>query len=554
MPKLVIDGREVEFEDGMTVLEVARTAGIEIPTLCFREGCRPETSCLVCVVRINAGRTLRPSCATMAVDGMVVDSETEEIKAARRMALELLLGDHLGDCVGPCQTICPAHMDIPAMIRLISAGRMDEAVAKVKERIPIPAVLGRICPELCEKGCRRKDVDSPVAIRLLKRWVGDYDLAQSVPYRPECRPSSGRRVAIIGAGPTGLSAAYYLARDGHCCVVLDEGQAPGGKLRDGVSRQALPGQVLQGEIDTILQLGIELRPGTRVGRDVALERLCEEFDAVVVATGETHLNEGHLLGMPFEQDRLVVDKVTHMTPTPGLFVASSALKPSRHAVRAVAAGAAVARSASVYLGARADREPERPYTVRMGKLQGDELARFAEGSPAYDRITPSGGEQAGFAPQEAQAEAERCLHCDCAGLADCRLRHWAMRYQASPTRYREGQGQFERITTHPDVIYEPGKCIACGLCVQITQAAGADLGLTFIGRGFDVRVGVPFDEAMSAGLGEVARQCVEACPTGALVMRPGAGEAPKPAGAPSPAPGEADDSSRHNSESRDRLT
>ena len=110
--RLTIDGRPVAAPVGASLVAAARLAGIEIPTLCHREGCEPETSCLVCVVRVDGSPRLVPACATTVAEGMTVESETDEIRAARRMALELLLGDHAGDCVAPCQMACPAGMDL----------------------------------------------------------------------------------------------------------------------------------------------------------------------------------------------------------------------------------------------------------------------------------------------------------------------------------------------------------------------------------------------------------------------------------------------------------
>ena len=286
MPRIVIDGVEVQVEEGATILEAARKAGLEIPTLCYRAGLPACTSCLTCVVKVDGADRLLPSCATAAREGMVVESETDQVRKARRMALELLLGDHLGDCLGPCQVACPAHMDIPTMIRQIADGRLADAIATVKEHIPLPAALGRICPELCEKACRRGAHDAPLAIRLLKRHVADVDLASDRPYTPICAPASGKRVAVIGAGPAGLSAAYYLLRDGHEVAVLDEREQPGGMLRYGVSEERLPRGVLDAEIGLIEQLGAQFCPARRVGTDVSLEELRQEFDAVLLAIGE----------------------------------------------------------------------------------------------------------------------------------------------------------------------------------------------------------------------------------------------------------------------------
>ncbi len=160
MPKITIDNKRIDVESGVTIIDAARKAGVTIPTLCHRDGHPPLTSCMLCVVKVNGGERLLPACATPVVDGMVVESDCADVHGARRAALELLLGDHLGDCVGPCQTVCPAHMDIPTMIRQIAAGKLHEALITVKRHIALPAVLGRICPELCEKGCRRAQWDS----------------------------------------------------------------------------------------------------------------------------------------------------------------------------------------------------------------------------------------------------------------------------------------------------------------------------------------------------------------------------------------------------------
>ncbi len=519
MPTLTIDGRAVEVREGATILEAASQLGVRIPTLCFRAGLKAETSCLVCVVKVDGAERLVPACATKVVDGMVVESETEEVHAARRTALELLLGDHLGDCLGPCQTVCPAEMDIPSMVRLIAAGRLADAVRVVKERIPLPAVLGRICPELCERGCRRKDLDAPVAIRLLKQHVGDYDLASPNPHEPECFPFSGRKVAIVGAGPAGLSAAYYLLRDGHACTLFDDRDHPGGMLRYGVSAEALPREVLDAEIGSILRLGVELRSDTAVGRDISLDELRAGFDAVIVAPGELTDERAAAVGLPFASGRIQADRRTHMTEIEGVFAAGSSVLPSRHAVRAVGSGRAAAESVGRYLAEGTVAPPERPLNVRMGGLEDGQLAAFAAGAAPHGRVRPSEGDRGSFSADQARLEAERCLHCDCAGLADCQLRLWGACYGADPRRCRDEPRTFVRDTTHPSLVYEPGKCIACGLCVQIAGRAGEQLGLAYVGRGFTVRVGVPFSATMAEALRQAAHECAEACPTGALVLR-----------------------------------
>ena len=125
----------------------------------------------------------------------------------------------------------------------------------------------------------------------------------------------------------------------------------------------------------------------------------------------------------------------------------------------------------------------------------------------------------GFVDEQARSEAGRCLHCDCRKADDCKLREFSEDYEAKQSRYKGERGLFRQEVGHPEIIYEEGKCIKCGLCIQIAAEAKEELGLTFIGRGFDVRVGVPFGRSIAEGLKRVAEQCVKGCPTGALAVK-----------------------------------
>lgn len=526
MPTLTIDGQSIEVEEGTTVLEAARKLGIQIPTLCYREGCEPPTACMVCVVRINGSENLVPSCGTQVAEGMEVESESGEIRTARRMALELLLGDHVGDCLGPCQMVCPAHLDIPGMMRLIEHGQTDAAVRLVKERIPFPATLGRICSAPCENGCRRGDVDDPVSIRLLKRYVGDYDLSGEAPYIPECEPPTERHVGIIGAGPAGLTAAYYLLEKGHDVTLIDRHPQGGGGLRYGVPDDELPPEVLEAEIQTVMRMGAAFRGGVEVGEDVALDEVAGEFDTVLIAAGEVPDDRDRWLGLEISGRSLKADRDTQMTPREGVFVAGSSLSPSRHAVRAVGSGRTAAESIHLHLMDIEDTVRHRPYSVTMGRLDDEELELFAQRASRKGRTVAESGEGCGFTDDEAHREARRCMHCECSALGSCRLRHWAMEYDADLRRFRGDRDRYVRDESHPLLVYEPGKCIKCGLCVQIAERERDALGLTFIGRGFNVRVGAPLDASLTEALDETARACAEACPTGALTLR----EKPQPGG------------------------
>jgi NADPH-dependent glutamate synthase beta subunit-like oxidoreductase len=520
MPRLVIDGREVEVPEGATVLVAARRLGIDIPTLCYLEGLPAGTSCMACVVKVNGREALVPSCATRAEDGMRVESETDEVREARRAALELLLGDHVGDCLGPCHGACPAHMDIPRMIREIARGDLRGAIETVKARIALPAVLGRICPAPCERACRRGAHDAPLAIMHLKRRAADADLAGGEPYLPPRQAPSGRRVAVAGAGPTGLAAAYYLLQDGHACTLLDDHERAGGALRYAVDEDRLPRAVLEAEIGVLSRLGAEFRAGVRVGRNVALADLSREFDAVVLAIGEPAAGEAERLDLKAEGGRIAIAKETFETSLPGVFAAGDAVrKGNRMAVRAVADGRAVAGCVADRLAGRPIGGPHREFTVHIGQVTEAEMAAFLAGASDVPRVEPAGGPGAGLAPEEARREAARCLRCDCRKPVACKLRRYADLYGARPARYKGERRPFTQYADHPDLVYEPGKCIACGICIRIAEAARERLGLAFIGRGFRVRVGVPFGETVAEGLRETGLACAEACPTGALARK-----------------------------------
>ena len=498
-------------------MDAARKLGIEIPTLCFLDGLEPITSCMVCVVRIEGRESLQPACAAPAEDGMRVASDCDEVRHARRTALELLLSEHLGDCQAPCHSACPAGMDIPRMIRHIAAGRLVEAAIVVKADIALPAVLGRICPAPCEKACRRQFHDAPLAICLLKRYAADADLAAGGPWLPACKPDTGRRIAVVGSGPAGLAAVYHLRILGHACTIFDEHELPGGMLRYGVGEDALDRAVLDAEIDVIRKLGAEFRMDTKVGADVALADLRRDFDAVAVAVGQIK-GDADRLGLDASPRGVQADAHTRATSAEGVFAGGGAVRPSRLAVRAVQDGKAIAASIDQHLAGRPVTGLKRPFTVHIGRPREGEMPRFlAEGSDGPRQDPGSPGQ--GLSDEQARAEAARCLHCDCRKPDACKLRIHADAYGASPGRYKAERGDFEQLAQHPSVLYESGKCIRCGLCVKISERSREALGLTFIGRGFDVRVAVPFEASLADGLRKVGAECVRACPTGALAFK-----------------------------------
>ena len=158
--KITIDGEEVIVTPGTTILQAARKIGKDIPTMCYQEGHKAQTSCLMCLVKVNDNPKLVTSCSRPCEDGMKVESNIDDVHNVRKTALDLMLSDHIGDCVAPCSHVCPAHMEIPQMLRQVVAGENLKALITVKRDIAFPGILGRICPEICEGGCRRGTYDT----------------------------------------------------------------------------------------------------------------------------------------------------------------------------------------------------------------------------------------------------------------------------------------------------------------------------------------------------------------------------------------------------------
>lgn len=511
---ITVDGRPVEVAAGETVLAAARRLGIDVPTLCYLERCGPLNSCQVCLVKLDG--KLVPSCGTRVEPGMAVESETEEVHEARRTTLELLFSDHVGDCLSPCHRLCPLLLNIPLMLRQIEAGRLDEAIATVRGALPLPAVLGRLCHHPCEQGCRRGHWDEPAAIRDMERFVADQDLQRPEPYLPACQPSSGKCVAIVGAGATGLAAAYDLVRDGHGVTVLDRRAQPGGTLRD-VAESELPVAALDGELRLFERFGIEFRSGIELGRNLSLDQLATQYDAVLLAVGELRAGDAEKIDLPTTGTMLRADPNTCQTAVANVFAAGSAVRPQKNLVRALAEGRAAAECIRRFLRGKPVRRPEKPFSSVMGRLAASELREFLARAGTQGRMascsvcrTPS--------EVEARLESARCLHCDCSSSGNCVLQHYAQVYGADANRFRGERRPFEQQRQPGGIVFEPGKCIVCGICVRLTELAAEPLGLTFIGRGFNVRVAAPFNRSIQEGLTRVAAECVRHCPTGALAF------------------------------------
>ena len=283
--KLTINGIEITASKGDTILKAAKDNGIDIPTLCHHESVKVFGACGICVVEAEGIPKLLRACSATVSDGMVVNTESERAVKARRVALELLMSDHKGDCLGPCVLNCPAGTNCQGYVKKIAEGNDKEAVKIIKEKLPLPASIGRVCPHPCETACRRAFVEEPLSIAFLKYFAADNDLASENPYMPEIADATGKTVAVIGGGPAGLTAAYFLAAKGHKVTIFDAMPKMGGMLRYGIPEYRLPKAVLDKEIALIEKLGVEMKNNVKIGTDLTFDEINNSFDATLVAIG-----------------------------------------------------------------------------------------------------------------------------------------------------------------------------------------------------------------------------------------------------------------------------
>lgn len=514
--KLKIDQHEVELTQPVSIWKAARDLGIHIPTLCYEEGTEHFTSCMICMVKEKKSGRMLPACSAPVADGMEIETLNDEIRAFRKSTLELLLSDHVGDCEAPCQQLCPAHVEVPRVIREIMTGRMEDAIRTVRRDLAIPSIVERYCNVPCERGCRRGKHDEPLSIRELIRHVADWDLRRETPFVPTPQPASGKRVAIIGAGATGLAAAYYLALHGHAVAVFEKAARLGGRIEAEFKKPIEP-WVAEGELKLLQQLGVEFHFEKPVADVAAFAELQQKFNAVVLACGKSDPAVLKALGLPATDKGLKVNLATSETEVKGVFAAGSILKPAQPIIKSISAAKATAACVDQFLRGQPISGLAEKYNHTMGRLLEGEMEVFLTGAEVIPRVKPPALELNGYAAAEAATECSRCLHCDCRAKDDCLLREYSDEYGAKQSQFAgEQRGHHTRINQNAGALYEPGKCIKCGICVRVTQHEGEPFGFTYVGRGFDVKIGVPLDKSLQEGLGHTAAKVITACPTGAL--------------------------------------
>ena len=277
-----IDGKTIVANDGETILLAAARNGISIPSLCYNQKISHTTSCFVCVVKdVKTGRFL-PSCSSIPAPGQEVESSTAEVRDMRQTSLNLLLSEHVGDCEAPCTLACPAHAKVEEYVREGKKGNFLESLKIIKQRIPMPMSVGRVCPRFCEKDCRKNVTGEPLAINDFKRLAADLYYET---YMEDIPASIGKKVAVVGAGPAGLSCAYYLRLKGVDVTVFEAMPKAGGMIRYGIPEYRMPKTLLDKEIKHFTDMGIEIKYGMKLGDNLSLDELKKEFDAVAITIG-----------------------------------------------------------------------------------------------------------------------------------------------------------------------------------------------------------------------------------------------------------------------------
>jgi len=515
MLTIKINNIQTEVNENETVLDVAQKLDIHIPTMCWLKGFKASSSCMVCIVHDKSTDSFLPSCSALVQEGMDIITDNEEIEYLRKDALELLLSEHSGDCDALCQRVCPAGMDIPLMNRYTAQGKFKDALKVVKQTIPIPAVLGYICPAPCEKSCRRKDVDETVSICEIKRFTAEEDLNSDQIYFPQQKKPNGRNAAIIGSGPMGLTVAYYLTTEGYSCKVYDENDLPGGKIRTEIPEDKLPEKVLDAEIDIIKQMGVKFFNNRKIDLNEIKNDLSENNEVIIIAGGfECNISTDDLIKI---ETPLIKDLNIFRYNDTVIVYPHIPVKKSLMSIRSVRTGLRIVESIKqVFNNKNVNAIPKRFNSV-YSKLIDSDKVEFLRDSENHNNKIHIEEHLISYKAEQAIEEAKRCMHCDCREKENCKLRDLSDEYNAKQNTYiLEEPVRVKKIIQQEVVIYEPGKCIKCGICIQTCEERKEDAGFTYIGRGFDVKIGFPLNNTVNNILKDTAVECAKNCPTGAI--------------------------------------
>jgi hypothetical protein len=350
---------------------------------------------------------------------------------------------------------------------------------------------------------------------------------------PACKTSSGKRVGIVGAGPTGLATAFYLAIEGHRCEIHDSGKEPGGMLRHAVPETKLPRSVLDAEIARIRDLGVEFYQSARIGRDAPFEQWAAGYDAIVLAIGricgskeqasalrdrEQHHDPAisaeiaEFFGVSCGPCGIPIDFSTMRVGSGKIYSGGDAARFHRQCARAVGDGRKIATSIAARLSGAPFPPMLEPLNCFMGRLTPEEIARFAKRASNHTIIDHGLGDM--------RLETARCMDCDCARKDDCALRDWGWRLGANPRRWKSRKRPiFSEDRSHPLLVFEPEKCIRCGICIRLSEIKREPVGLSFIGRGERMLPSPPLGASFAEALTISPLDYAQHCPTAAIARK-----------------------------------
>lgn len=367
---------------------------------------------------IESGCTFCGSCVEVCPVGALMDRGDEWSRWPDREAASIR-----------CKYACPAMVDVPRFIRFIREGKYDEAVAVIREKVPFASICSLICEHPCEIACRRGSLDQPVAIRALERFAVERS-GKTKPVKVSKVTASGKKVAIVGAGPTGLTAAYYLdKKGGHAVTVFEISSQPGGIMRASIPEYILPRNILDNEIEAVTKLGVKIKTNSKIE---SVDKLLKEgYDAVFLAIGSTSEIPEQLGVKVNEENVIQVNTSSLMTNKKGVFAGGDAMTRKSSFIEAVAAGRKAAISIDRYLGGRGDISevlaPVIEGVPRVGRI--DNFAqRQRQEMPTAKPAKQIGNftqVELGFSDELGNEEAKRCMGCD--------LRFAVARMVAGPT-------------------------------------------------------------------------------------------------------------------------
>ena len=315
-----------------------------------------------------------------------------------------------------CKYACPVMLDVPRFIRFIREGKYDEAMAVIREKVPFAAICSLICEHPCEGACRRGKLDQPVAIRALERFTVERS-GKAEPVKGSKAAASGKKLAIVGSGPTGLTAAYYLAkRGGHAVTVFESSSQRGGTMRTSIPEYILPRNILDAEIEYLAKLEIKIKTKSKIE---SVDKLLEEgYDAVFLAIGGTSEIPKQLGVKVNEENSIQVNTKNLMTNKKGVFAGGDAVVRKSSFIEAVAAGRKAAISIDRYLGGSGDISevlaPVIEGIPRVGRIDNFAQRKRQEMPTAKPskKIGDFPQVELGFTDELGNEEAKRCMGCD----------------------------------------------------------------------------------------------------------------------------------------------